>query len=63
MVYAQGVDITKGREAIQKLWASFEKDMTDMKLGTLEVVDAGKHGIEYGKFSSTYKGKPDQVHS
>ena len=25
VVYAQGVDITKGREAIQKLWASFEK--------------------------------------
>jgi ketosteroid isomerase-like protein len=60
VIYAQGVDTTKGREAIQKLWASFEKDMTDMKLDTLEVVDAGDHAIEYGKFSSTYKGKPDQ---
>jgi ketosteroid isomerase-like protein len=60
VVYAQGVDITKGREAIQKLWASFEKDMSDMKLETLEVVDAGKHSIEYGKYTSTYQGKPDQ---
>jgi ketosteroid isomerase-like protein len=60
VVYAQGVDITKGRDAIQKLWTSFEKDMTDMKLDTLEVVGAGDHAIEYGKFSSTYKGKPDQ---
>jgi ketosteroid isomerase-like protein len=59
-VYAQGVDVTKGREAIQKLWASFEKDMTDMKLQTLEVVDAGKHAIEYSKYTSMYKGKPDQ---
>jgi ketosteroid isomerase-like protein len=25
VVYAQGVDITKGREAIQKLYASFER--------------------------------------
>src|SRR5262245_31515799 len=60
VVYAQGVDITKGREAIQKLYVSFEKDLTDMKLDTLEVVDAGDHAIEYEKYSSTYQGKPDQ---
>ena len=60
VVYAQGVDVTRGREAIQKLWASFEKAMTDMKLETLEVVDAGKLAIEYGKYTSTYQGKPDQ---
>jgi ketosteroid isomerase-like protein len=60
VVYAQGVDVTKGREAIQKLWASFEKDMTGMKVETLEVVEAGKHAIEYGKYTSTYKEKPDQ---
>jgi ketosteroid isomerase-like protein len=60
VVYAQGIETTKGREAIQKLWTSFEKDMTGMKLEPLEVVDAGKHAIEYGKYTSTYKGKPDQ---
>jgi ketosteroid isomerase-like protein len=60
VVYAQGVDVTRGRDAIQKLWASFEKDMTDMKVETLEVLEAGKHAIEYGKYTSTYQGKPDQ---
>src|SRR5262245_60808751 len=60
VVYAQGIDITSGREAIQKLWASFEKDLTGMNLEMLEVVDAGKHLIEYGKYTSTYQGKPDQ---
>ena len=60
VVYGQGVDITKGREALQKRWASSEKDVTDMKNDTLEFVDAGDHAIEYGKWSSTYQGKPEQ---
>ena len=60
VIYAKGVDITKGREAIQKLWASFEIKLSDMKLDILEVVDAGDHAIEYGKFSNTYRGRPDQ---
>jgi ketosteroid isomerase-like protein len=60
VVYAQGVDITKGREAIQKHYASFLKDVTDMKADTLAIVDAGDHAIEYGKWSETYQGKPDQ---
>jgi ketosteroid isomerase-like protein len=65
VVYAQGIETTKGREAIQKLWTSFEKEMTGMKLEPLEVVDAGKHAIEYGKYTSTYKGqtRPRYIHN
>jgi ketosteroid isomerase-like protein len=60
VVYAQGSDVIKGRVGIQKLWQSYENDMTAAHFETVEVIDAGKYAIQFGKYDSTYQGKPDQ---
>jgi Ketosteroid isomerase homolog len=60
VVYPQGSDIIKGREGIQKLWESYEKDMTAVDYQTIEVIDAGDYAIQFGKYDATYQGKPDQ---
>jgi uncharacterized protein (TIGR02246 family) len=60
VVYPQGSDVVTGREAIQKLWESYEKDMTAVDYETIEVIDAGDYAIQVGKYTATYQGKPDQ---
>ena len=60
VVYPQGSDIIKGREAIRQLWQSYEKDMTAVHYETIEVIDAGEYAVQFGKYDSTYQGKPDQ---
>jgi uncharacterized protein (TIGR02246 family) len=60
VVYPQGGDVLKGREAIQNLWQSYEKDMTAVDYQTVEVIDAGDYAIQFGKYDATYQGKPDQ---
>jgi ketosteroid isomerase-like protein len=60
VVYPQGSDIIKGREGIQKLWQSYEKDMTAVHYETIEVIDAGHYAIQFGKYGATFQGKPDQ---
>jgi uncharacterized protein (TIGR02246 family) len=60
VVYPQGSDVLKGREAIQNLWQSYGKDMTAVDYQTVEVIDAGDYAIQFGKYDATYQGKPDQ---
>jgi ketosteroid isomerase-like protein len=60
IVYPQGSDVVQGREAIQKLWQSFEKDMTDLDDQAVEVIDAGDYAIVFGEYHAIYQGKPDQ---
>ena len=60
VVYPQGSDVVKGREAIQKLWQSYEKDMTALDDQTIEVIDTGDYAIVFGEYDATYQGKPDQ---
>src|SRR5262245_25548320 len=60
VVYPQGADIIKGRDGIRKLWESYEKDMTAVDYQTIEVLDAGNFAIQFGKYDSTYQGKPDR---
>ena len=60
VVYPQGSDIIKGRAGIQKLWQSYEKDMTAVHYETIEVIDAGHYAIQFGKYDATFQGKPDQ---
>jgi ketosteroid isomerase-like protein len=60
IVYPQGADIIQGREQIQKLWESYQKDMTAVDYQTIEVIEAGDYAIQFGKYDSTYQGKPDQ---
>ena len=60
VVYPQGSEVLKGRADIQKLWESYEKDMTAVDYQTVEVIDAGEYAIQFGKYDATYQGKPDQ---
>jgi uncharacterized protein (TIGR02246 family) len=60
VVYFQGSDVLKGREDIQKVWESYEKDMTAVDYQTVEVIDAGDYAIQFGKYDATCQGKPDQ---
>src|SRR5262245_23933140 len=60
IAYPQGAEIIHGREQIQKLWESYENDMTAVDYQTIEVIDAGDYAIQFGKYDSTYMGKPDQ---
>src|ERR1043165_2781197 len=60
IVYAQGVEVTKGRTAIQKLWESYKDTWTNAHFQTIEVLDAGKYAVQFGKYDAMYQGKPDQ---
>ena len=60
VVYAQGVDVTKGRADIQKLWESYKDTWTNAHFQTIEVLDAGKYAVQFGKYDAMYQGKPDQ---
>src|SRR5262249_44157248 len=60
VVYAQGIDVTKGRAAIQKLWESYKGVWTNAHFQTIEVLDAGNYAVQIGKYDALYQGKPDQ---
>src|SRR5262245_38032667 len=60
VVYAQGSDVVKGRADIQKLWESYKDTWTNAHFQTIEVLDAGKYAVQFGKYDAMYQGKPDQ---
>jgi len=58
--YPPGSDVVEGRDAIVKLWQSYQKDFTDMKLQSVESRQLGEMAYEIGRFTGKYQGKPDE---